>query len=165
MESPTSCPQFRNATNADAARIRDIVFSVLEEYGLAPDPASTDSDLEDIEGNYHRRGGAFEVVVARGEVVGCAGLYPVDSTTCELRKMYLLPQCRGEGLGKQILERFLKRARELGFSRMVLETASVLEEAISLYRRYGFKPFQPEHLSARCDQAYELQLDGSPGHP
>ena len=41
---------------------------------------------------------------------------------------------------------------------MTLETASVLKEAIALYESYGFVEYEPDHLSARCDQAYFLQL-------
>jgi hypothetical protein len=41
---------------------------------------------------------------------------------------------------------------------MVLETATVLTEAIALYRRYGFEPYQAAHVSSRCDQTYALDL-------
>jgi putative acetyltransferase len=41
---------------------------------------------------------------------------------------------------------------------MVLETASVLKEAVALYRRYGFQPYQAEHVASRCDQTYALEL-------
>ena len=44
---------------------------------------------------------------------------------------------------------------------MTLETASVLTEAIALYMRFGFRPYTPKNLAARCDQAYELDLRGS----
>jgi len=50
------------------------------------------------------------------------------------------------------------RAKEIGFRRIVLETASVLKEATALYRRYGFQPYQAPHLSQRCDGAYVLDL-------
>jgi len=42
----------------------------------------------------------FEVVVdAENQIVGTVGLYPLDTRNCELRKMYLLPACRGQGMG------------------------------------------------------------------
>jgi putative acetyltransferase len=138
------------------------VFSVLEEYGLQSDPETTDSDLDDIDGSYLQSGGCFDLVEADGgEIVGTVGVYPIDSTTCELRKMYLLHSQRGKGLGKRLLDHAILRARELGFKRITLETASALKEAISLYTRYGFEPYKATHLSARCDQAYALEL-GAP---
>jgi putative acetyltransferase len=73
--------------------------------------------------------------------------------------MYLHKVHRGKGLGKFLLEDALSKARQLGFEKMILETASVLKEAIALYKSYGFKEFMPDHLSSRCDQAYRLELN------
>lgn len=149
----------RAATNADRERIAALVFGVLAEYGLRPDPETTDADLKDVEGGYSARGGLFEVVEDEGgNLLGTCGLYPLDAETCELRKMYLARQSRGLGLGKRLLERAVGHARGAGFKTIVLETASVLEEAIRLYTRFGFAPVESEHLAARCDQAYALRL-------
>ncbi len=75
--------------------------------------------------------------------------------------MYLHPSYRKKGYGKQLLTYALQKARELGFRRVELETASVLKEAIRLYESFGFRPFTSQHLSTRCDQAYYLSLDES----
>jgi putative acetyltransferase len=152
-------PRLRPATNADCRPVTELVYAVLGEYHLAPDPACTDADLKDIEQSYLERGGAFYVLEDRdGSVIGSYGLYPLQPGTCELRKMYLHRDYRGRGLGRRLLEDALANARRLGFARMTLETASVLKEAIRLYEGYGFTPYQPDHLSARCDQAYVLTL-------
>lgn len=148
----------RPATNADAEAIKTVVFSVLREYGLNPDSGTTDRDLEAIEETYFQRGGYFGVVLENNRIVACVALYSESADTCELRKMYCLPASRGRGLGKKLLEFALAKARELGFSRITLETASSLKEAVSLYQQYGFVSFSSEHLSARCDQAFELYL-------
>jgi putative acetyltransferase len=148
----------RSARNTDTDAIKQLVFSVLDEYGLKPDPASTDQDLDDIEEQYFRRGGFFALVEIDHTIIATVGLHPVDDSTCELRKMYCLPQCRGQGLGRRLMEFALTKARELGFRRMILETASPLKEAIGLYSRFGFQPYVPAHLSARCDQAFERYI-------
>jgi putative acetyltransferase len=159
MQMNRTPPQLRPATNADCDAVRDLVFAVLGEYHLAPDPDSTDADLDDIEQSYPARGGVFRVLEERdGTIVGCYGLYPTEPGTCELRKMYLRRDYRGKGLGRHLLEDALAHARQSGFRTIILETASVLKEAIGLYERYGFKPFQADHLSPRCDQAYVLNL-------
>lgn len=151
---------FRAATNADRAAIESLVFSVLREYGLKPDPSCTDADLCDLEAFYQAAGGVFEVLVdASGEVIGTVGLLRVHSATCELRKMYLAREARGKGLGRMLLEHALQRAVELGFRRVQLETASVLREAVALYESRGFSRYAPEHMAARCDAAYYLELD------
>ena len=166
-------PRLRLANNKDCGKVTELVYNVLKEYNLRPDPAATDIDIKDIEQSYLKRGGAFYVLEEKnGSIVGAYGLYPVrelkgaasngvypiDKATCELRKMYLHSSYRGKGLGKLLLEDALLKARQIGFKRMTLETASVLKEAISLYKSYGFIEYEPEHLSSRCDQAFMLEL-------
>ncbi len=152
-------PRLRPATNADCEHVANLVYSVLREYGLKPDPASTDADIDDIKSSYFARGGTFLVLEDEdGAIVGAYGLYRIDGHTCELRKMYLHKAYRGKGLGKALLDDALVKARRLGFRKMLLETASVLKEAIALYKSYGFVEYTPDHLSSRCDQAYMLEL-------
>lgn len=148
----------RPATSADTEAIKTLVFSVLREYGLSPDSDTTDKDLDAIEEIYFQRGGYFGVVEDNNRIVACVGLHRETADTCELRKMYCQLGNRGKGLGKKLLEFALDKARELGFSHVTLETASSLKEAISLYQKYGFVSYSPDHLSERCDQAFELYL-------
>ena len=149
----------RSANNDDRDAVKALVFGVLEEYGLKNDPSGTDADLEDIEKNYITSGGMFEVVENEdGKIIGTVGLYPKGDGVCELRKMYLLPEARGRGLGKELMGRVFNNARTLGFRRIVLETSSKLIEAIGLYKRYGFKQIEDDRLSSRCDKAYGLDL-------
>jgi putative acetyltransferase len=155
--------QIRSASNEDAPAIRTLVFEILREHCLAPDPGATDADLDDIEGHYVHRGGCFDVLVESrtGRIIGCAGLDPAGDGRCELRKMYLDANFRGQGLGRLLLEHALHQAQRFGFRRIELETASVLSAARSLYESYGFRSFQPDHLSSRCDQAYFLEFNSS----
>jgi putative acetyltransferase len=154
---------FRPARSADSAAVRAVVQSVLREYGLEFDAGDTDADLEDVEACYNRRGGVFHVVESpSGLIVGCGGLFSIATDTVELRKMYLQPEARGRGLGKKILAGLLADARRLGYKRVILETNSVLKEAIALYRSFGFVPVAREHLACRCDQAWELFVESQP---
>lgn len=149
----------RPATNADCEKVKALVFGVLSEYGLETDPEGTDADLNDIEANYIKRGGLFEILEdAKGSLFGTVGLFPIDAETVELRKMYFDKSLRGRGFGKKMLERMIQQACQLKFKRIYLETASVLREAIGLYEKYGFKPTAEGIHSARCDAAYFLDL-------
>jgi putative acetyltransferase len=151
----------RAAQNTDAEQIKSLVFSVLREYGLQPDAASTDKDLDSIEETYFLNNGFFGVLIENDLVVATIGLHRVTADTCELRKMYSHPSQRGKGVGKQLMAFALSKAKELGYQRVVLETASPLKEAINLYKKFGFQEYKPDHLSPRCDQAFELQLRAS----
>ena len=149
----------RRASNKDCDAVRRLVSAVLQEYGMALDCNGADADLADVEASYLSPGGSFDVLVSKeGEVVGTVGLSPLGGGRCELRKMYLTSQCRGLGLGKRLLSFALAQARRLGFSRIELETARSLVAAIRLYESFGFRPFLPDHMSTRCDQAYFLEI-------
>ncbi|MEI7855756.1 MAG: GNAT family N-acetyltransferase [Planctomycetota bacterium] len=151
---------FRTASNQDISSIKELVFKVLLEFGLQPDSSSTDADLDDIEANYLNHGGMFYVIEnADGQIVGTGGIALSSSKVCELRKMYLTQSVRGMGLGKKMLHLLLAKAKRLGFQQVTLETASVLKNAIILYKAAGFLPHQPDHLSTRCDQAFKLDLN------
>ena len=150
---------YRIASNADVETIKALVFSILCEYGLTPDPDETDADISDVENNYIKRGGIFEVLVAKNDVIlGTVGLYPMNAETVELRKMYFAKELRGQGFGKQTLQRMIEKSRELGFKKIYLQTASPLVEAIGLYKKFGFAPTGEMH-APRCDQAYFLNLE------
>lgn len=151
--------RLRSARAADSLAVKKLVFEVLKEYGLKPAEGSTDADLADVEAAYAQRGGFFGVVEdGTGKLVGTYGLYPLKEGVAEVRKMYLRPEVRGRGLGVYLLDSLLKLAEEKGYSRLELETASVLKEAIGLYTKKGFKPVQREEMSCRCDQVFALDL-------
>jgi putative acetyltransferase len=149
----------RRASNGDIRAVRAVLFAVRSEYGVLSDIGANDADLNDLEANYFERGGFFQVVEdGSPRIVGCAGLYPLTTQRAELCKMYLEKSVRGHGLGKRLLQEMLAAARRGGFSEVWLETNSVLSEATTLYKRYGFQPVKPEHLLPRCDEAYLLRL-------
>ena len=153
--------QIRAATNHDIPSIKNVVFSSLREFGLNPDENGKDKDLNDIESSYLLNSGFFGVVVHRETnlIIGCFGLFAVNNCICELRKMYLLKETRGKGLGKFILDTAIQTAREKHSKKITLETISALMTAIFLYKSYGFKEIKPKEINARVDQAFELDIE------
>ncbi|MCW8194547.1 GNAT family N-acetyltransferase [Proteobacteria bacterium 005FR1] len=149
----SSNPHFRRATQQDLPILRQIIYPTLKEYGLEPDPSSTDADVENVERDYGGTGGYFCIMEVDGEPIATGGIRPMTESRCELRKMYMLKQARGKGYGKQLLTHLLKQAESLGYEEVMLETASVLKEAIALYRAFGFRDANALLETARCDQA------------
>ncbi len=81
------------------------------------------------------------VVELDDRIVGGGGIFPtpgLPEDTCELVKMYLLPEARGIGLGRLILEKCLESARNFGFGRIYLETMPELNLALKTYEKMGF---------------------------
>jgi putative acetyltransferase len=149
----------RAADNRDSQPVLALVGRVLTEFGLETDVKGIDADLLDIEASYLQTGGSFEVLEdSDGLLLGTIGIFPLSNAVCELRKMYLVPELRGFGFGKYLLERAVSAARDLGFKRMVLETSSKLRAANRLYTNFGFRPIVHDHLSARADLSYAFDL-------
>ncbi len=144
---------WREATNEDANAVKNVIFPVLMEYGLPLDKNCTDSDLNHPADFY--KAGFFGVILTKeGQVVGTFGLLPHGENSVEIRKMYLLPEHRGKGIGRFMLESLLDLAKKRGYKKAVLDTASSLKEAIMMYEKYGFIRDDSLVEVERCDRAY-----------
>lgn len=73
-----------------------------------------------------------------GRAVACGGVTRFDDARGELKRMYVLPEARGRGLGRLLLDDLERGARELGFAALVLETGDRQEAALALYRSFGY---------------------------
>ncbi|BDM82668.1 GNAT family N-acetyltransferase [Acaryochloris marina] len=136
-----------------------VIRSVLAEYGIGWEPDGADRDVYEVETAYLQLGGAFWVVEQQGQIVGTAAFYPVNRGvgTVEIRKMYLLPQVRGQGLGRWLLQRLEQEIAAQGFREIWIETASVLKEAVTLYESSGYLPATGIETE-RCDLIYSKVL-------
>lgn len=83
---------------------------------------------------------ATRVVVATidGEAVGCGALRPIDAETAEVKRMFVVPEARGHGLGLAILGELEAWAADLGHHRLILETSRRLDAAVGLYHDAGY---------------------------
>lgn len=152
-------PTIRPATNKDRETVQNLIFSVLREYKLPVEPDKTDSDLKDLEANYSEKGDFFGVLELDGKTIATLAVSKLSNEVCELRKMYMLPEFRGKGFGKLMVNYAINYARTKGFKKIELETASALKEAISLYQKIGFKRKATDPLVPRCDLAFEMEVN------
>ncbi|HEU5021497.1 MAG TPA: GNAT family N-acetyltransferase, partial [Bryobacteraceae bacterium] len=103
-----------------------------------PEPGSTHFSLS---GEQVMDGeGAFLIAWLDEVAVGCGAVRRLDVSTAELKRMYVDPQVRGQGVGRALVESLEREARALGVTRIVLETGKRLAPAIRLYERLGYAP-------------------------
>lgn len=105
--------------------------------------------------------GGYIAIAARGEeVLGTCALIKLDETSFELAKMAVSAAARGHGIGWMLGNAVVNKAREFGATRIYLESNTVLEPAMRLYRRLGFKRIraQPSPYQ-RCNVHMELLLE------
>jgi putative acetyltransferase len=130
----------RPGTDADATDAADVVRRVLAEHGLPFDRLRHDADLLAPQAHYAARGGAFYVATdAGGRVVGTAALERTGPASGEVRKMFLLPEARGNGIGRALLDAVLAAARARRLERVSLRTRHRFDRAIRMYERAGFR--------------------------
>ncbi|HEX6548432.1 MAG TPA: GNAT family N-acetyltransferase [Candidatus Dormibacteraeota bacterium] len=84
--------------------------------------------------------GVFLVGYEDGRAVACGGVARYDESTAELRRMYVIPEARGQGRSRQLLEALEAAARGLGYDALRLETGNLQTAAIGLYRSAGYQP-------------------------
>jgi ribosomal protein S18 acetylase RimI-like enzyme len=102
-------------------------------------------EVANLPGAYAPPGG--ELLLARGpseEALGCVALRPmVAAGRCEIKRLYVLPEARGIGLGRALLDAVLADAARLGYREVRLDTLPDMAEAMALYSRAGFVPIAP----------------------
>lgn len=143
----------------DRTAAADLIAQVLAEHGLGWEPMGADHDVLTIETSYTAIDGEFWVVEREGFLLGTAAYYPISRTpnAVEIRKMYLLPPARGQGLGRFLLQQLERRIAEQGFSDIWIETSSLLQAAIQLYETSDYAPATGVE-TPRCDRIYRKRL-------
>jgi len=109
-----------------------------ELQAMYPEPGANHFKLDP--GEVAEGRGAFLVVYREGTPVGCGALRMLDPETGELKRMYVDPTQRGQGLGRRLVEALEAEARALGVQRLVLETGTRQLAALALYEATGFRP-------------------------
>jgi N-acetylglutamate synthase-like GNAT family acetyltransferase len=124
-------------------------FRTLNEEWITRHFALEEKDIEtlgDPENTILRKGGHIFMVYLDAKPVGCVALIPIGAGVFELSKMAVTSECRGQGIGRRLIEYAIRRARMLGASSLFLGCSTKLPSAIHLYESAGFRHVQPESL-------------------
>ena len=133
----------RDIKPSDNASLAKIVKNTLAEFGANhPGTVYYDPTTDTLYELFQKQRAVYNVAELDNEIVGGGGIYPTDGLpedTCELVKMYLLPQARGVGLGKLMIEKCIEQAKAKGFKKIYLETMPELKQALNVYAKFGFE--------------------------
>lgn len=151
---------------ADLEAVRDLFLEYSKSLGFTLDYQGFDAELADLPGKYGPPQGALLLARVDGSPAGVVGLRPLDPEICEMKRLYVKPQFRGErtqsgdSLGRTLVRLIIAAARERGYRRLRLDTiAATMEVAMKLYRSMGFVVIAPYYQSPVPDTVYmELVL-------
>ena len=127
-----------DAGAADADVLRELFreyFAWLGPHGWFIDPQA---ELAALPGGYDA------ILLARGggEIVGCVALRGLEDGACEMKRLYVRPAARGSGVGRELVEASIARARGLGYATIRLDTLPTMDAARALYLSLGFRPIE-----------------------
>ena len=123
----------------DTRAVRSLHDDALNEVGAHLGSGPWDEDLDEIEGVYLRSGGEFLVGIVDGEVVAMGALRRISRDTAEVKRMRVKPGLQGRGYGQILLDALHRRAAELGYSTLRLDTTVQQRVAQRFYLKNGYR--------------------------
>jgi putative acetyltransferase len=101
------------------------------------------AELDALPGEYASPRGRLLLARDSNRVMACAALRPLTADTCEMKRLYVRPDYRSLGLGRQLVDQVIAEARLIGYARMLLDTLPTMTGAQRMYERFGFKDVPP----------------------
>lgn len=124
-----------------ALQLKDAV-NLFNEYAnslnISLDFQNFAEELNLINSMYGSPDGCLLLVYDNAEAIACAAYRKIGEGVCELKRMYIKPEFRGQGIGQQLLSLLSDKAKQNGYNTMRLDTLDTMLPALSLYQKNGF---------------------------
>ena len=142
---------FQVETDEHRRHVRELFWEYLqwanaragEEFGVSFDiEAMLVGDMAEL-GKFMPPAGRLLLAEWQAHMAGIAGLRALDDSTAEVKRMYVRPAARHQGVGRSLLEGLLAEARRVGYQRVCLDSARFMTAAHALYRSAGFREIEP----------------------
>jgi ribosomal protein S18 acetylase RimI-like enzyme len=143
MTAGANLTEIHPAEADDLPDIRRLFKEYQESLGVSLDFQDFDAELAGLPGDYVPPDGRLLIARAGATATGCIALRRLDETSCEMKRLYVRPAHRASGLGRQLAERIISEAREIGYDRMCLDTMPSMAKAQRLYESLGFRDIEP----------------------
>jgi GNAT superfamily N-acetyltransferase len=145
----------------DIAQARDLFRQYGASLGFPLCFQNFEQELATLPGKYALPAGRLLLAFVEGAPVGCGALRPLDHAASEMKRLYVRPEYKGRGIGRQLAERLIAEAKLIGYTRMRLDTIpALMMEASRLYLALGFHEIPPYYNSPQTGPSYmELPLE------
>jgi GNAT superfamily N-acetyltransferase len=111
----------------------------MQRVGAYKGEGPWDDDLYHIEEVYFSKRGEFLVGLFNHRLVAMGAFKQTAQESAEIKRMRTHPDVQGQGFGKAMLNALEERAKQLGYSRLHLETSIIQHGAQKLYLKHGFR--------------------------
>jgi GNAT superfamily N-acetyltransferase len=142
------------------------VRALLTEYHASPRCSISFRDFEGevgtLPGEYAPPEGRLLLATYRRRPAGCVGVSKLNDGACKMKRLYVRPEFRGKGIGRDLALAAIHAGRGLGYTRMGLWTFPFMKEAIALYRTLGFRLVEV-HKSHSGRKVLRMELPLRPG--
>jgi enamine deaminase RidA (YjgF/YER057c/UK114 family)/GNAT superfamily N-acetyltransferase len=126
--------------------VRDLFEQYATSLGNEFENINFEGELKNLPAPYKPPTGALVLATYEGEPAGCVAVKQVNDNTCELKRLYVPPQYRGNHIGKGLVNAAMEAARKLGYKMMILDTEMSMKNAMALFDEIGFKQEAQGHF-------------------
>jgi len=131
-------------SEAEVQTVREMFLEYADWLGFDLCFQNFAKELAELPGAYAPPSGRLFIAYENDQVAGCIALRKIAEGICEMKRLYVRPAFRGQGLGRTLSESLIREAREIGYCRMRLDTfPGKMDQAIAMYRSLGFNNIEP----------------------
>jgi putative acetyltransferase len=142
------------------------IFREYEAWiGLALCFQNFDEEVANLPGKYATPEGRLLLAFVDGKLAGSIALRKLEDGVCEMKRLFVRSEFRGQKIGIALIEKLIEEARKTGYEKIRLDTfPPKMAKAVSIYESYGFREIPPYYQNPYGDTLFmELNLEGEKG--
>lgn len=128
-------------------------------FGLKLCFQNFDEEVANLPGNYALPEGRLFLAFADEKPAGCIALRKLEDGICEMKRLFVRDEFRGQKIGVLLIEKLFEEARKIGYEKIQLDTfPAKMGKAVSLYESYGFRRIPPYYHNPYGETLF-MELD------
>lgn len=144
--------------HVELEQVRQFFRNYAAWLGVDLDYQNFGDEMASLPGAYAAPAGRLFFAEFEGRPAGCVGIRPSSDGVCEMKRLYVEPEMRGNGIGRQLALAAIKAAKALGYRKVMMDTLPAMRIAVKLYRELGFKE-APAYYPTPVEGTLFLALD------